>query len=72
MELTNAKKELFYLCNRKRCGDKCSYPECKHTPSIKHAKNRFRFFYIRNLKNYDYIGFDENNNIALYFEKEKN
>lgn len=27
-----------YLCDRKKCED-CSYPDCKHTTDITHAKN---------------------------------
>jgi len=29
---------VIYLCDKKAC-DKCSYPECKHTFNIDHAKN---------------------------------
>ena len=28
----------FYICDQKAC-DQCSYPDCKHTNDIKHAKN---------------------------------
>lgn len=31
---------VFYLCNRKKCGDKCSYPECKHTSDYAYALNK--------------------------------
>ena len=27
----------IYLCNRKRCGDLCSYPTCKATTDEKYA-----------------------------------
>lgn len=29
----------IYLCDRKRCGEKCSYPTCKHTSDTEHAVN---------------------------------
>lgn len=31
---------VYYLCNRKKCGDKCSYPECKHTSDYAYALNK--------------------------------
>lgn len=31
---------IFYLCNRKKCGDKCSYPECRHTADYAYALNK--------------------------------
>lgn len=31
--------KIAYLCDRERCGDKCSYPMCKHTFDIRHAVN---------------------------------
>lgn len=37
VELAAAQKLLF-LCDRKACA-KCSYPQCKHTPDLKHARN---------------------------------
>lgn len=30
--------KVAYLCDRKLC-ENCSYPECKHTFDISHAKN---------------------------------
>ena len=30
--------DVLYLCDRKKCPN-CSYPQCKHTFDIKHAKN---------------------------------
>lgn len=30
--------KVAYLCDRKLC-ENCSYPECKHTLDISHAKN---------------------------------
>lgn len=30
--------KVLYLCNRRQC-EGCSYPECKHTTDIFHAKN---------------------------------
>lgn len=42
---------IFYLCNRKKCGEKCSYPECKHTSDYAYALNRgitpkvYEYFY---------------------------
>ena len=35
----NCYKIPVFLCNREKCGDKCSYPECKHTFDIQYAKN---------------------------------
>lgn len=29
----------LYVCNRKRCGDRCHYPDCRHTTDISHALN---------------------------------
>lgn len=31
--------DVHYICDRKQCGDKCSYPVCKHTSDINHAVN---------------------------------
>lgn len=31
---------VAYLCNMKRCGKKCSYPECKYTLDYKYALNK--------------------------------
>lgn len=30
-------KAVLYLCDRKRCGDRCHYPDCRHTTDISHA-----------------------------------
>ena len=30
--------KIAYLCDEKKC-DNCSYPDCKYTFDIKHAKN---------------------------------
>lgn len=30
--------KIIYLCDRKKCNN-CSYPMCKHTSDINHAKN---------------------------------
>ena len=32
-------EKYLYLCDQKKCKD-CSYPECKHTDNINHAKNK--------------------------------
>ena len=37
VELATAQKLLF-LCDRKACS-KCSYPQCKHTQDLEHARN---------------------------------
>lgn len=37
VELATAQKLLF-LCDRKACA-KCSYPQCKHTQDLEHARN---------------------------------
>ena len=41
--------EALYFCNRTRCGDRCSYPVCKHTTDEKYALNppEKRFFDLR-------------------------
>lgn len=31
--------DKIYLCDRKQCGDRCHYPECRHTTDISHAVN---------------------------------
>lgn len=31
--------DKIYLCDRKQCGDRCYYPECRHTTLISHAIN---------------------------------
>lgn len=54
-------EKYFYLCDQKKC-TKCSYPKCKHTTDINHAKNKAeRDFMIMN----DYMS-DE----IQYWEKE--
>ena len=52
--------EVIYLCDRRACKDKCSYPICKHTPDIRHAKN-FRLFGQSS----------KNPNRTVYFEDEE-
>ena len=32
-------KKVAYICDRKQCGDACSYPVCSHTTDINHAVN---------------------------------
>ena len=32
-------KVVLYLCDCKRCGDRCHYPDCRHTTDISHAVN---------------------------------
>lgn len=29
----------MYLCDRKQCGNRCHYPDCRHTTDISHAAN---------------------------------
>ena len=31
--------DRLYLCDRKQCGSRCSYPDCRHTTDISHAVN---------------------------------
>lgn len=31
--------DKLYLCDRKQCGDRCHYPDCRHTTDISHAVN---------------------------------
>lgn len=32
------KRNILFLCDRKAC-EKCSYPTCRHTPELEHARN---------------------------------
>ena len=34
----NVNDKALYLCDRRACNS-CSYPRCKHTSDIRHAKN---------------------------------
>lgn len=31
--------DILFECNRQKCGDKCSYPDCHLTTNIYFAKN---------------------------------
>lgn len=31
-------RNILFLCDRKAC-EKCSYPQCRHTPEMEHARN---------------------------------
>ena len=31
-------RNILFLCDRKAC-EKCSYPTCRHTPELEHARN---------------------------------
>lgn len=31
-------RNILFLCDRKAC-EKCSYPQCRHTPELGHARN---------------------------------
>ena len=31
-------RNILFLCDRKAC-KKCSYPTCRHTPELEHARN---------------------------------
>lgn len=31
-------RNILFLCDRKAC-EKCSYPQCRHTPELEHASN---------------------------------
>lgn len=44
------RKIVLYLCDREKCED-CSYPVCKHTTDIKHAKN-FKCIEVSGAKGY--------------------
>ena len=37
----NKPVNVLYICDRKKCGDKCS-EECKHTTDYNHAVNKWR------------------------------
>ena len=32
---------VAYVCDRQACGDRCTYPECRHTTDVNHAVNFF-------------------------------
>ena len=32
-------EKYLFLCDQKKC-EKCSFPECRHTADVKHAKNK--------------------------------
>ena len=37
--VSRAKEQnILFLCDRKAC-EKCSYPTCRHTPELEHARN---------------------------------
>lgn len=40
--------DILYLCNKKMCGKRCSYPTCKHTTNEEYALNpkEKRFYYV--------------------------
>lgn len=46
----------FYLCDQQKCKN-CSYPECKHTSDLNHAKNKDKP--ISNLKFVNMDSYDE-------------
>lgn len=46
----------FYLCDQQKCKN-CSYPECKHTSDLDHAKNKDKP--ISNLKFMNLDSYDE-------------
>lgn len=52
-----------YLCDRKPCGDRCSYPECRHTLDKNHALNP------PNKRKFELIFADDNE--QRYFEIEE-
>lgn len=35
--LKNVSLTKLYICNRKMCGSKCHYPDCKHTSNPEYA-----------------------------------
>ena len=43
MPIVKPEIRIAYLCDRKACGDLCSYPECKHTSDVTHANNFQKF-----------------------------
>ena len=66
------KQILLYICNRERCGDKCSYPMCKRTTDISYAKDpslKFTLDYADN-KDMVFIQEDEISNISNGSSKE--
>ena len=36
--LREKERNILFLCDRKAC-EKCSYPTCRHTPELEHARN---------------------------------
>lgn len=51
---------VIYLCDRKECGDRCSYPTCKHTTNVEHAVNFERLVHT-----------SKDEKIVFYTEKEE-
>lgn len=49
---------IFFLCDRKACGEKCPNPDCTHTNDISHAKN-FDFVVVNDKNLTDYFELDE-------------
>lgn len=56
------KQTLLYICNRERCGDKCSYPMCKRTTDISYAKDPNLKFTLDYADNKDMVFIQEEEN----------
>ena len=38
-KLEDMSLDVVFVCDRQKCGEKCCYPDCKHTTDITHAVN---------------------------------
>ena len=64
------KQTLLYICNRERCGDKCSYPMCKRTTDISYAKDPNLKFTLDYADNKDMVFIQEENKSYQMLTKE--
>lgn len=62
---------LLYLCDRKQCGVRCHYPECKHTSDLRHAKNYDWRIPILSTSKFELIGTSSDNK-KIFEEVEEN
>ncbi len=58
------KPTLLYICNRERCGDRCSYPMCKRTTDISYAKDPNLKFTLNYADNKDMVFIQEDEKIS--------
>lgn len=55
---------IFFLCDRKACGEKCPNPDCSHTRDIYHAKN-FDFVRVNDRGLTDFFEMEETVDIPV-------